>query len=454
MVQLPVETHTQNLSSQNEAFGNQGQVGHLKVNLPKLQLPIFDGDVQKWQEFWDIFDSSVHQQNLTKVSKFSYLKAVLKGTAALAVSGIPVNNDNYDTAITLLQEKFGRKEIIIQCLYSKLHNLPKCGNKFLDIQRMGESVEKILRQLEAQGELVDGQQMLIQLLLSKFPIEVIFQLEKSKKPTSPWTMETLRKAMSEYVIVQENVHRHVTNVKGHSQPPTNYQQEHVYQGSNVRGRQQQSVNYQQGVYCRGVNLKGHSEEKQVSTDVFSNISENRIARVLRPCIFCKGEHYNDECDRVTTASERRKKLSQQRRCFICLRPGHILKDCSSLQKQPCKYCGKRGQHNRCLCPEKFPNLRTDTFYTTGVSNASNTSSKSPDPQSDILSVEILPKTTSDSQRPPAIVTQTLLASGERVLLQTAIVSIQNSVGNDEIKARVLLDSASQRTFMTNKLHKG
>ena len=64
----------------------------------------------------------------------------------------------------------------------------------------------------------------------------------------------------------------------------------------MRGRQQQSVNYQQGVYCRGVNLKGHSEEKQVSTDVFSNISENRIARALRPCIFCKGEHYNDECE--------------------------------------------------------------------------------------------------------------------------------------------------------------
>ena len=54
-------------------------------------------------------------------------------------------------------------------------------------------------------------------------------------------------------------------------------------------------------------------------------------------------------------------------------------------------------------------------------------------------------------KPPAIVTQTLLASGERVLLQTAIVPIQNSVGNNEIKARVLLDSASQRTFMTNKL---
>ena len=45
VVHLPVDTHTQNLSSQNEAFGNQGQVGHHKVNLPKLQLPISDGNV-------------------------------------------------------------------------------------------------------------------------------------------------------------------------------------------------------------------------------------------------------------------------------------------------------------------------------------------------------------------------------------------------------------------------
>ena len=120
IMELPLETHSQNLSSQNEVDRQlQGQ-SNFKVNLPKLQLPIFDGDIQQWQEFWDIFKSSVHEQNLTKVSKFSYLKAVLKGAAASAVSGISVNNDNYDTAIALLQEKFGRKEIIIQSLYSKL----------------------------------------------------------------------------------------------------------------------------------------------------------------------------------------------------------------------------------------------------------------------------------------------------------------------------------------------
>ena len=47
--------------------------------------------------------------------------------------------------------------------------------------------------------------------------------------------------------------------------------------------------------------------------------------------------------------------------------------------------------------------------------------------------------------------QSLLASGERVLLQTATVSLQTSNGRSSIKARVLLDSASQRTCMTSQV---
>ena len=38
-----------------------------------------------------------------------------------------------------------------------------------------------------------------------------------------------------------------------------------------------------------------------------------------------------------------------------------------------------------------------------------------------------------------------------MLLQTATVSLQTSNGRSSIKARVLLDSASQRTFMTSQL---
>ena len=46
--------------------------------------------------------------------------------------------------------------------------------------------------------------------------------------------------------------------------------------------------------------------------------------------------------------------------------------------------------------------------------------------------------------------QVLVASGERVLLQTAVVPIQVSHGSATIMAKVLLDSVSHRTFITDK----
>ena len=46
----------------------------VRVNLPKLQLPVFDGNLQQWQEFWDIYKATIHeQQTMPAVSKFNYL---------------------------------------------------------------------------------------------------------------------------------------------------------------------------------------------------------------------------------------------------------------------------------------------------------------------------------------------------------------------------------------------
>ena len=50
---------------------------NLRVNLPKLQLPVFDGNLQQWQEFWDICKATIHeQQTMPAVWKLSYLNRV------------------------------------------------------------------------------------------------------------------------------------------------------------------------------------------------------------------------------------------------------------------------------------------------------------------------------------------------------------------------------------------
>ena len=48
-----------NLTSLNASNGglNQGDStsSSVKVNLPKMQLPCFDGNIQQWTEFWKMF---------------------------------------------------------------------------------------------------------------------------------------------------------------------------------------------------------------------------------------------------------------------------------------------------------------------------------------------------------------------------------------------------------------
>ena len=77
MLNSPVLNHSpfdqsnvhSNLSSQSVLDGSLSQRNSVKVNLPKIQLPCFDGNIQQWTEFWEMFTTSVHQQNLSKVSK-------------------------------------------------------------------------------------------------------------------------------------------------------------------------------------------------------------------------------------------------------------------------------------------------------------------------------------------------------------------------------------------------
>ena len=47
---------------------------------------------------------------------------------------------------------------------------------------MSETIEKVLRQLEAQGESIDEQTVLIQQIFSKYPPEVVTKLEETKEP--------------------------------------------------------------------------------------------------------------------------------------------------------------------------------------------------------------------------------------------------------------------------------
>ena len=86
-------------------------------HLPKLTLPTFNGDLMSWPTFWDSFSSAVHNNvHLPEVQKFAYLKSLLYDEAARTVDGFTLSNANYQQAISLLQQRYGRKQKITAVL--------------------------------------------------------------------------------------------------------------------------------------------------------------------------------------------------------------------------------------------------------------------------------------------------------------------------------------------------
>ena len=78
--------------------------------LPKLQLPFFGGKLLDWPNFWQSFETEVHNnRNLTDISKYTYLRAQLKGEALDKVMGLSITDQNYVVALDILKNTYGKK---------------------------------------------------------------------------------------------------------------------------------------------------------------------------------------------------------------------------------------------------------------------------------------------------------------------------------------------------------
>ena len=85
-----------------------------RVKLPKVVLKRFDGRPTEWATFWDMFQSSVHNNpDLSDIDRFNYLHSLLDGLAANSISGLSLTSVNYAEAIAVLQKRFGNKQQVI-----------------------------------------------------------------------------------------------------------------------------------------------------------------------------------------------------------------------------------------------------------------------------------------------------------------------------------------------------
>lgn len=68
----------------------------------------FKGDTKNCTTFWEAFKSVVQgNEAILKVDKFNYLNSLLEGTAFRTVQGLTLSESNDDSAVEILQGRFG-----------------------------------------------------------------------------------------------------------------------------------------------------------------------------------------------------------------------------------------------------------------------------------------------------------------------------------------------------------
>lgn len=77
------------------------------VHLPRIDIPKFSGEITKWENFRDIFESLVSSRSgLANVQKLHYLKASLTGEASLILTNVQITDANYVTSWELLKKRY------------------------------------------------------------------------------------------------------------------------------------------------------------------------------------------------------------------------------------------------------------------------------------------------------------------------------------------------------------
>lgn len=172
-----------------------------KARLPKLTLRKFSGDSMSWQSFWDSFEAAVHNnEDVSKVDKFNYLKSLLDGPAAAAIAGFTLTAENYDTAVSLLKERFADNQVIVSRHMDALLSLERVTNvdEIKKVRKLYDTIETHLRSLQNLGVSSGSYgNLLVPIIMSRIPEELTLLLSR-KIDKSNWNVnEVLSQLKSE-----------------------------------------------------------------------------------------------------------------------------------------------------------------------------------------------------------------------------------------------------------------
>ncbi|XP_017891297.1 uncharacterized protein LOC108631691, partial [Ceratina calcarata] len=386
-----IDKFTKSLPTNNgSAEASVSEQPHFAIQLPRIVLPKFSGDYTDWENFKDIFESLVvNNDNLSNVQRLHYLKASLIDDAKLVLKNVSVTEANYNSAWELLKNRYDNPRIIINAHLQS----------FVDLPCLNSSSVKELRSLRDKTN------------------DALTALKNLKRPVEHWD------DLIVFILVQklDKTSRKEWEFKlGDQNDNPTFKDLDSFLSARIRALEAVSSNE------TGSNAQ--MKTKQTKPKLVNSHQSNTETH---KCILCNENHFLYQCKSFKDKSieQRYEFLKMHKRCFNCLNGGHFPSSCYS--KHVCKVC--KGKHHTLLHKENTQATRTNNDEPLEHNN-SNSSEAEADTNSHFSKYE-------ETKEPKEVNT---------TLLPTAYVLLKSDSGRS-IKVRALLDQGSQSTFVSESV---
>ncbi|XP_062535045.1 uncharacterized protein LOC134204234 [Armigeres subalbatus] len=369
------------------------------VRLPQIKLQTFNGDLDEWISFRDLFTSLIHSRgDLPDVEKLHYLKGCLLGEPKGLIDPLAITAANYHVAWKLVTKRYDNSKQLRKRQIQSLFSLPHLAKESVsELQGLIEGFERIVHTLDQVVEVQEYKDLLLVNMLSS-------RLDPVTRRS--WEEQSSTKDKDTVNEMVDFIHRRIQVL------------------ASIPVRSTESKVAQLNAPKQRALVKASFNSAQLPTQSSSS------------CVCCSETHFLFVCPVFKRLSVRDREgvLRKHSFCRNCFRPGHQGKDCRS--KYSCRFC--KGRHHTLVCFKQTP----------GAVSTVGKSSTSPTPENTNISTTPTDAVANIATSEVSMCNAT--GASSKVFLATAIILVEDDQGK-QYGARTLLDSGSECNFVSERL---
>ncbi|KAK5967304.1 Integrase catalytic domain-containing protein, partial [Trichostrongylus colubriformis] len=360
--------HTNNMEQQYQhqlSFTPPAQSSPLlspqPIQLRRLELPTFDGDLAQYHDFWCRFKTAVHDnEHLPLSTKFIYLANALKGSAALIIQGFdPSKPDNYHLAIQALKKRYDRPHFTHNLFHHKLEQLPTSSVLASSQRDTLSQVQSYILQLN-RFEDTRTSLSLMKLIRKKFPRETQLEVNKLEhRSGKTWTLPELLDGLNEIIEELEKLEDYTIDKSLLPEISVNPVSAPSLRPSSRSSTPEPSYNIDTCCFCGSYNHRSIRCHHRMSTN-----SRRIIAKTLNLCWKClRTGHASSNCGYP--------------RCHLCAGQHHPILCTRQSTHSPYRRTGRSRHRHRHRSPSSSSSRSSYRHSRTSSYDSSRYSSRSP-----------------------------------------------------------------------------